>query len=283
MNRECLNMERPARHSPSAGASSAKEKYVTISVDDGHPTDLRTLELLQEHNLNATFYIPCANAERVVMTPNQIREIDRYCEIGGHTLNHVRLTKIAPDEAWREIADGKKSMEDTLGHQVISFCYPGGKFNRRIARQVAEAGFLAARTCMFFLNDFPADPFRWGVSAYANTYPSYVQVRHALLEFNFEGCYNYLTTFKARSKWAAQFVCALDRVSRQGGIAHLYFHSWEIDQNGEWDELRAVLKFISNYSLTSVTNGHLYRRWYEQRGLPVKAHGVELVSSPPQA
>jgi len=278
-----MTLERPAQHSPGGGAASASEKYVTVSVDDGHPTDLRTLELLQEHNLKATFYIPCAISERAVMTPSQIREIDKYCEIGGHTLNHLRLTKLGVEEGRREISDGKKSMEDTLGHEIISFCYPGGKFNQRIAGQVAEAGFLAARTCMFFLNDFPTDPYRWGVSTYANTYPPYVQVRHALLEFNFEGCYNYLTTFKARSKWAAQFLCALDRVSRQGGIAHLYFHSWEIDQHGEWDELKAVLKLISEYSLTSVSNGDLFHRWYEKRGLPKDAHSIELISSPPRA
>jgi peptidoglycan/xylan/chitin deacetylase (PgdA/CDA1 family) len=42
------------------GAETAKEKYVTISVDDGHPTDLRTVDLLHKYGLTATFYIPGA-------------------------------------------------------------------------------------------------------------------------------------------------------------------------------------------------------------------------------
>jgi exopolysaccharide biosynthesis WecB/TagA/CpsF family protein len=253
---------------PDTGNGNAPaERYVTISVDDGHPTDLRTLDLLQEFNLKATFYVPCANDERPVMTPYEIREIDRYCEVGGHTLNHVRLTWVSPDEGWREICDGKKSLEDTLGREAISFCYPGGKFNRRIEAQVKAAGFLAARTCKYFLTKFPTNPFNWGVSTYANTYQPYVQVRHALLESNFEGCFNYLTTFQARTGWGEQFQCALDQVAHQGGIAHLYFHSWEIDQNDEWDELRAVFQAISQYPLTSVTNGEIYRRWYEKRGI----------------
>jgi hypothetical protein len=67
--------------------------------------------------------------------------------------------------------------------------------------------------------------------------------------------------------WAAQFICALEDVSREGGIAHLYFHSWEIDQNGEWDDLEGLFKAIARYSLTPVTNGFLYRRWHEKRGL----------------
>ena len=243
------------------------QKYVTISVDDGHPTDLRTVDLLHKYGLKATFYVPGANRERTVMKACEIREIDRQFEVGSHTLNHLRLTRLPAQTAWREIWDGKKFSEDTVGHEVVSFCYPGGKFNHRVAARVAEAGFLAGRTCRYFLNDYPKNPFVWDISTYANTYPAYVQLRHCLLECNFAGAYKYVTTFKARVPWRAQFICALEDVSREGGIAHLYFHSWEIDQNGEWDDLEGLFKAIAQYSLTPVTNGFLYRRWHEKRGL----------------
>ena len=123
------------------GAETAKEKYVTISVDDGHPTDLRTVDLLHKYGLTATFYIPGANHERVVMNPAQIRDIDRHFEVGSHTLSHIRLTLMSDERAVREIVDGKKFSEDTLGHEVIAFCYPGGKFNCRIEKHVERAGF----------------------------------------------------------------------------------------------------------------------------------------------
>jgi peptidoglycan/xylan/chitin deacetylase (PgdA/CDA1 family) len=243
------------------------EKYVTISVDDGHPTDLRTVDLLHKYGLKATFYVPGANGERTVMEACEIRKIDRQFEVGSHTLNHLRLTRLPAQTAWREICDGKKFSEDAVGHEVVSFCYPGGKFNHRVAAQVAAAGFLAGRTCRYFLNDYPKNPFVWDISTYANTCPAHVQLRHCLLESNFAGAYKYVTTFKARVPWAAQFICALEDVSREGGIAHLYFHSWEIDQNGEWDDLEGLFKAIARYSLTPVTNGFLYRRWHEKRGL----------------
>ena len=246
---------------------NTKQKYVTISVDDGHPTDLRTVDLLVKYGLKATFYIPGANEERTVMNPGQIRDIAQQFEVGSHTLNHLRLTRLPAQRAWREIVDGKKFSEDTLGQEVVSFCYPGGKFNRRVAAQVAEAGFLAGRTCRYFRNDFPRDPFSWDISTYANTYPAYVQVRHCLLEYNFVGAYKYVTTFQSRVPWVEQFVCALKDVSRAGGVAHLYFHSWEIDQNGEWEELERAFQAIAQHSLTPVTNGFLYRRWHEKPGL----------------
>ena len=93
---------------PTGDLANATEKYVTISVDDGHPTDLRTVDLLQQYGLNATFYIPGANAERTVMEPCQIREIDRLFEVGSHTLNHLRLTWISEERAWREIVMARR-------------------------------------------------------------------------------------------------------------------------------------------------------------------------------
>lgn len=258
---------------PHSDHEPGREKYVTISVDDGDVLDLRTAELLNRYGLKATFYVPGTNDERPVMNSGQMRQIDAEFEIGSHTLNHARLIGLPPLVSWREISDGKKALEDILSHEVISFCYPGGKFNRRVATQVAQAGFLAARTCMYFLNDFPPTPYVWGVSTYANTYPTYVQFRHCLLEQNYAGAYNYVAKFRTHTAWASQFLCALEDVSYNGGIAHLYFHSWEIDENGEWDELENLLKAIAEYSLTPVTNGYLFRRWRERRG---------LVSSAPQ-
>jgi peptidoglycan/xylan/chitin deacetylase (PgdA/CDA1 family) len=249
----------------SADKQRKKEKYVTISVDDGHPTDLRTVDLLHKYGLTATFYVPGKNHEREVMNLSQIRDIDRQFEVGSHTLSHIRLTWMSLQQAKQEIVDGKKFSEDTLGHEVVAFCYPGGKFNRRIEQHVEEAGFLAARTCRYFLNDYPKNPFSWDISTYANTYPAYVQIRHCLLEYNFAGAYEYVTTFKARVPWVAQFICALDDVAENGGMVHLYFHSWEIDQNGEWDKLEELFKAISQYSVTPVTNSFLYRRWHEKR------------------
>jgi peptidoglycan/xylan/chitin deacetylase (PgdA/CDA1 family) len=49
-----------------------------------------------------------------VMKACEIREIDRQFEVGSHTLNHLRLTRLPAQTAWREICDGKKFSEDNL-------------------------------------------------------------------------------------------------------------------------------------------------------------------------
>ncbi len=111
-------------------------RYATISIDDGHATDLRTADLLEKYGLAATFYIPYKNPERPVMGPSEIREIARHFEIGGHTLNHTPLRFLQRHQAWAEIRDGKSWLEDEVGRAVVSFCYTRGKFNSKLAAMV---------------------------------------------------------------------------------------------------------------------------------------------------
>ena len=239
-----------------------KPSYVTFSVDDGHPTDLTTAELLQKYELKATFYIPLRNAERCVMSGSQIQQLGRQFEIGAHTVNHVALTSLNKEQAWSEVKDGKIWLENLLGNEVVSFCYPRGKFSATTAALVRKAGFLGARACLFNLVEFPGDPFCWGVSTHAYNHSPYIQVRHALLEENFRGVWNYFAMYGATTDWRKHFICALDHVEQHGGIAHLYLHSWEIDSLGQWNELESMFKLVSDRkSLARVTNGDLFRMW----------------------
>ncbi|MEE8393994.1 MAG: polysaccharide deacetylase family protein, partial [Rhodospirillales bacterium] len=132
--------------------------YLTISVDDGHPLDLKAADLLSRYDLPATFYIPVKNPERSIMDKSGIPELSSSFEIGAHTYNHRVLTGLPQNDIRRELVDGKDWLEQVTGRPVESFCYPKGKFNRRVVAEVRNAGFLGARTCMHNLNIVPSDP-----------------------------------------------------------------------------------------------------------------------------
>jgi peptidoglycan/xylan/chitin deacetylase (PgdA/CDA1 family) len=235
-------------------------KFVTISVDDGHITDLRTAALLAKYSLAATFYIPARNSERPVMPEDEIRQLAKQFEIGAHTFNHVPLRSLQEQEAWSEIENGKKWLENLLGVDVPSFCYPQGKFDRQAAALVRKAGFLGGRTCFFNRNDFPADPFHWGVSTHAYSHGALVQIRHSLLELNLQGAWNFFTAFHGATDWENHFLYSLSEVDRYGGIAHLFLHSWEIENLGHWEKLERVFAAISERkNFKRVTNGDLFR------------------------
>jgi peptidoglycan/xylan/chitin deacetylase (PgdA/CDA1 family) len=233
--------------------------YITISVDDGHETDLRTADLLDEVGLRATFYIPATNPERPVMSNDEIRSVAARFEVGGHTFHHLPLTGFGAEESRREIVDGKAWLEDVVQGPVRSFCYPQGKFNAGVARQVEDAGFACGRTCLLNVTAPPADPYRWGVSTQAFSHSRPIQVRHAAIERNWAGLANYAWIFRGAVDWEDHFLRAVNHVASHGGIAHLFLHSWEIDQHDGWDKLRRLLVRVrDNSSLVPVTNGELF-------------------------
>jgi len=240
-------------------------RYLTISVDDGFPDDSKAADLLHKYGLQATFYLPARNPERAVMPPSQVRELSLRFEIGGHTYNHAPLAVLPDETARMEICDGKKWLEDLLGKPAVSFCYPRGKFNRRTPTLVKQAGFLGARTCLFNLHDIPENPFLWGLSTHACNHSPLIQVRHALLERNFAGLRNFCTVYKGASHWQAHFFHGLRYVEQHGGVVHLYFHSWEVGELGQWQLLDSVLHSAAQHALTPVTNGMLFQHWEQLR------------------
>lgn len=65
-------------------------------------------------------------------------------EIGAHSLSHPHLTPLPVEEMEREIAQGKKVIEDQIGCAVRTFAYPYGETTATIEEMVADrfqAGF----------------------------------------------------------------------------------------------------------------------------------------------
>ena len=243
-----------------------RDAYLTFSVDDGHPTDLSTAEMLVRLGLQATFYVPARNEERPVMGTPEIRELSKCFEIGSHTMNHRRVHDLNDIEAQAEITDGKKWLEDILSKEVVSFCYPGGKYNARTRAIVANAGFIGARTCQFNLHTAPADPFRWGVSTQAYSH----SLLNSVLCSSLAGSMNHLVVSRLAQDWETHFLRSLDWVEARGGIAHLYIHSWETDKLGQWRKLERVLaNAAARERMIRVTNGTLFSLWHQRQKQPV--------------
>lgn len=241
------------------GKKLSQGKYLTISVDDGHPTDYKTAELLSKYGLKATFYIPKNNPERDVAKESEIKILGERFEIGGHTYGHKALVSMPDEEIRREVSSGKDWLEQLLGREITAFCYPRGKLNAMVMKAVRDSGFKGARTCMYSLCGFPANPFLWGVSTHAHSHSRLVHMRHAVLENNLKGLMNFFLIQKGSIDWVENFKLSVAFVERNGGIAHLYLHSWEIDQCNEWEKLEVLFSYLSGKKdLNRVTNGELF-------------------------
>src|SRR6266700_2866368 len=246
--------------------SQFRYRLLTISVDDGHPADLRVAEMLARFGLNATFYVPAHNPEREVISLGQVRELATRFEIGSHTVNHVDLTTLSRPTAWDEIKGSKQWVEDTISAPARAFCYPRGKHSARLAKMVQAAGFSGARTTMLNLTNLPRDPFRWGVSTQAYSHSSAMQIRHALVETNLIGLKAYVNTFQFTPQWDTHLRNAADHVQNNAGVVHLFLHGWEIAELDQWGMLERALDDLANRKeLTCVTNGDLFRNWQALR------------------
>ena len=101
----------------------------------------------------------------LMMTRQQVRELRHYgMSIGGHTVSHPILTSLDIKEARREIADGRRDLEDIVGESVKVFAYPNGRpkrdYDATHVELVREMGFDAAVATAWGVADRCNDRFQ---------------------------------------------------------------------------------------------------------------------------
>jgi peptidoglycan/xylan/chitin deacetylase (PgdA/CDA1 family) len=65
-------------------------------------------------------------------------------EFGSHGVSHRDLRRLSDRELESELYDSKRSLEDKLGAEVSAFCYPFGRYDRRVRQAVIDAGYRSA-------------------------------------------------------------------------------------------------------------------------------------------
>ena len=79
-------------------------------------------------------------------------------EIDAHSRTHADLTAIGARQLASEVAGSRQELRRLFGIPVDFFCYPGGRYDRRVIAAVRAAGFRAATTTVDGLAS-PATPF----------------------------------------------------------------------------------------------------------------------------
>jgi peptidoglycan/xylan/chitin deacetylase (PgdA/CDA1 family) len=193
----------------------------------------------------------------------QIRELAFGFEIGAHTLDHVVLTRTNADRVREEIAGSKDWLEDIIGERCIMFCPPEGKYVRRHAAMARDAGFLGLRSVELLSLAWPrreAGIMAMPTSVQAFPHDSRALVRNALKRAALRNLWHGLARAEGRS-WPKLAASLLERAARRGGVFHLWGHSWELRQTGEWNRLEEVLRIMSGFASQAkvLTNGEICR------------------------
>jgi len=237
-----------------------RSSIVTTSWDDGDPCDLKVAELLRARGLPGTFYFPFfGHHGRCTLEPAQLRSLaSEGFEVGGHGMSHNVLPRLHSREIAREVGICKNRLEDILGKQVQMFCYPKGRFNAAVVRHVKDAGYEGARTTRMLRQTLDFDPFRMPTSLLAYPNKRKMYAKNLLKGRNIRGLFDYMTQFIRLDSWAAMGKILFDRVLKEGGVWHLYGHSWQIEEMGLWDDMKEILDYVcGREGVRYVTNGEV--------------------------
>jgi peptidoglycan/xylan/chitin deacetylase (PgdA/CDA1 family) len=117
---------------------------VLLTFDDGDRSDYDVvLPILVEKGWRALFFVTPGFVGRPGQTGwAQWREmLAQGMALGAHGLSHRFLTAMTRETARRELVESRKRIEAETGFEVRSFSFPGGRFNRQVLEEAAEAGY----------------------------------------------------------------------------------------------------------------------------------------------
>jgi peptidoglycan/xylan/chitin deacetylase (PgdA/CDA1 family) len=184
-------------------------RTVAITFDDCYRDNFAAAQVLAEHGLPATFFIPTkyVGTDQVFpwdvglkQMPNlswqdvqQIQQLGH--EIGSHTVSHPDLGTVDAATARRELTDSKTTLEDKLQRTVRWFAYPFGGRNNFRPEYLALAQEVGYEACFSALSGF-IQPHMGGQILPREAMPYF----HSLtsLELHLGGCLDWFYQVKRR-------------------------------------------------------------------------------------
>lgn len=138
-----------------------EKDYCVLTFDDGcERFQTIVLPILHRYNIPATIYPVSGdigniaswpkviNPDLKILSEGKLKKVAQSgIDIGGHTVNHIKLGESSLTDAKKEIINCKKHLEKVISKPIHSFSYPHGSYNNEIAQLVMSSGFDCAVTC----------------------------------------------------------------------------------------------------------------------------------------
>lgn len=132
-----------------SGTKVLPHKPVVITLDDGY-ADLYTnaYPILKAYKFKAVAYIVTNFVgQSSYVTAGQVVEMDHNgIQIASHTMNHANLARTSAYLVTYQLSTSKAWLEQLLGHPVVDFAYPSGKFSAHVISALQATGYDTAVT-----------------------------------------------------------------------------------------------------------------------------------------
>jgi peptidoglycan/xylan/chitin deacetylase (PgdA/CDA1 family) len=225
--------------------SLEKSRIVTTSWDDGDHADLKLAELLQARGIRGTFYVPISFQARPLDLCQLKNLASEGFEIGAHSYSHKPLWSLPPAELAQEVGPCKTILEDMIGKEVRMFCYPLGRYDASVVRALQEAGYCGARTTRMLATRPGFSPFQMPTTLQIFPHGPFSYLKNVARTRRLESLQTCLLQMPRPGNWLELGKRLFDKVLQEGGIWHLWGHSWEVERLGLWDDLREILDYVS--------------------------------------
>ncbi len=127
------------------GDGTLPPKPVVISFDDGYrPQFTFALPTLRKHGWAGVLNLKAEGSE--LYESNVEAMIAAGWELAAHTIHHLDLTELGPEELKEEVAGSRKILQETFKVPVNNFCYPAGQYDETVIKAVEAAGYTGATT-----------------------------------------------------------------------------------------------------------------------------------------
>ncbi|HVO54911.1 MAG TPA: polysaccharide deacetylase family protein [Solirubrobacterales bacterium] len=120
-------------------------KPVVLSFDDGYrPQFTFALPQLRKHGWAGVLNLKAEGSD--LYESNVKAMIAAGWELAAHTIHHLDLTELGPEQLEEEVAGSKAMLEGEFHVEVKNFCYPAGQFDETVIAAVEKAGYVGATT-----------------------------------------------------------------------------------------------------------------------------------------
>ena len=233
-------------------------KALTLSYDDGVPSDLRLMEILDKHGIKCTFNINSGlfgNGSRLSAEVIREKYVGSAHEIAVHGYKHLALSALSAPALTMEILEDRKNLEALVGAPVTGMAYAYGDFDGRVVSLLSDCGISYARTVTStHAFTLPAEPLKWDPTCHHRD--------PALMEL------------------AKRF--ATDPAVSYRGEAILFYlwgHSYEFDEkhDNNWEVIEAFAAYIGGHEdIWYATNGEIMQYIAAFRALVFDVGGASV-------
>lgn len=222
-----------------------RAKALTLSYDDGIEQDIKLIEIMNKYGLKGTFNLNSGiyategtvYSKGVIhrrMTKKQVTETyaNSGQEISAHTLTHTFLNQLPVYMAVNEIIKDKENLEKQFDTIVRGMAYPYGAISDDAIEALRLCGIAYART-VISTYDFriPEDWMKLTATCHHNS-PELQNLAKKFVE---------------------------DKVTRAPYLFYLWGHSYEFEENNNWNVIENFAEYIGNRNdIWYATNIEIY-------------------------